>query len=156
MDPRPLAVLDMNAIIALKENEREVGSLRDVIDAWRQDRIRLAVSAIVGGERSRQEIGDEGGLIAMRPRLVAIGIGDIEVLGAPFILGYAFLGHAVLMGGELDEVMDAIANVLFGSAFSEIEGLTARAMSWWRGAYGSPEAACSLRPTGTSCGSARS
>ena len=93
MDPRPLAVLDMNAIIALKENEREVGSLRDVIDAWRQvarpDRIRLAVSAIVGGERSRQEIGDEGGLIAMRPRLVAIGIGDTRACGGclRYILG---------------------------------------------------------------------
>ena len=29
---------------------------------------------------------------------------------------------AVLMGGELDEVLDAIANVLFGSAFGDIEG----------------------------------
>ena len=104
--------LDTNCIVALQENEPDAPYLRRIVQSAARQELKLRVVAISASERQRDG-GYSENFSTFRHRIAEIGLGGVEILPAPCILGMTYLDYSILVSDQFREEAGRIHEILW-------------------------------------------
>ena len=90
---------DTNCIIALEENRPDAMHLRRIAQAAAKQQLELRIVAISASERQPDGRYSEN-FSVFRAKVVNIGLGDVQILSAPAIVGMAYVGHSTVVSDQ--------------------------------------------------------
>ena len=103
---------DTNCIIALDEDEDDAPYLRRIIQSAPERGLKLRVVGISASERQPGG-GHSKSFSDFQARIAGVGLGDVEILKPPVILGVTYWDHCILGCDEWTEEAKRIHDILF-------------------------------------------
>ena len=103
---------DTNCIIALEENRPDAMHLRRIVQNAAKQQLKLRVVAISASERQPDGRYSEN-FSVFRAKVANIGLGDVQILSAPAIVGMAYVGHSTVVSDQFAEEAGRIHEILF-------------------------------------------
>lgn len=104
--------LDNNCIIDLEQNRPASPHIKKLIQMHREGKINLRVIAITASEQQPNKTYVTH-LNEFKKRIVAVGLGDVEILPTIFYTGLAFAGYCLTSGEGVTELERKIQGILF-------------------------------------------
>ena len=102
---------DTNCIIALETNAENAPYVRRIVQAAPERRLKLRVVGISASER--QPGGDHSKSFSdFQARIAGVGLGDVEILKPPVILGVTYFDHCIRGCDEWTEEAKRIHEIL--------------------------------------------
>ena len=102
---------DTNCIIALDEDEDDAPYLRRIIQSAPEQGLTLRVVGISASERQPGG-GHSKSFSDFQARIAGVGLGDVEILKPPVILGVTYWDHCILGCDEWTEEAKRIHDIL--------------------------------------------
>ena len=121
---------DTNCIIDLEEQRTDSRYLVEIIDAWRNKKVELAVVAVSASE-NQSNGGVNETFQHFQQKIAAVGLAEATELLPLAYFDVFYWGHAILASEEMGELEDKIRRVLFPSIQLE-EPKTERDARIWR------------------------
>lgn len=129
--------LDNNCIIDLEQNRPTAPYIKSLIQMHREGKINLRVVAISASERKPDDTYTSH-FNEFKERIIAVGLGDVEILATPLYTGLGYVGYSLVSGGALEELERKIQGILFPkieleySDFCKKRGLDPDSRKAWR------------------------
>lgn len=105
-------VLDTNCIIDLEENRPDAGSLRQLISAWKDSRLSLAVVAVSASENQPNGIASRS-FDVFEEKVNNVGLAGAHELMPLAIWDVFYWDHALWASSEMEALESALRGILF-------------------------------------------